>query len=280
MKKALCITILFFAFFAVSQTARADEAVYGLSGIWFDNTNNTATVGSLTAMTYGVALYYNTIHRMLTYQNNALVNDQTWYDPAGGDLEIYYQFANNFSNVWDHYTVHGLEIYYSIPCGNYNAFGFIDFNGSLGGGFTIGGLPWSCVIPAIIGLGVSAVEAAQAQQQVKCMETCKPCQTTRRAAKNTCNAVGLGCAVGAANALNVAIGNCNNNAFCNPSSPQFNKDQCDNCKNTAIRSVFLVGVVGCGGAYLICRNGLPDCTGLTSCPGGPYVDGNTNCPNP
>ena len=92
------------------------------------------------------------------------------------------------------------------------------------------------------------------------VDTCTPCQVERSSKRLICIGIASTCESAAAVVYNSAMTACENNNFCNPNSPQYNQQQCDNCKDTANQN-FAIATGACTAALVICLEAtLPDCT--------------------
>jgi hypothetical protein len=69
------------------------------------------------------------------------------------------------------------------------------------------------------------------------VDTCTPCQAERSNKRLQCIGISSTCEAAALVVYNNAMTSCENNNFCNPNSPQFNQEQCDNCKGTANQNI-------------------------------------------
>ena len=92
-----------------------------------------------------------------------------------------------------------------------------------------------------------------------CVDTCTACRASREGKEVACGAVLAGCELAALNKYNGDIQTCDNQNYCKPNHPDFNQQQCDQCKSTAAE-IFAGTTAGCGVAYVGCRALItPDC---------------------
>jgi hypothetical protein len=275
MKRAFCLFMLFFAFLAFSQTARAQEYVYSVSHIeQFGDTSDPSSVMagySGTGMTYGIAQWYDAVN-VSTLERDGMIIDQQ----ASENFPSTFNFTSTqvvAGSVYDQYTDSILRIVFPYVCGVwYDAYGFSAYSY----------LPYDdsnqwppfpaiCVGVELIYLGYTVAEEQGNPPQPKCTETCRPCKRDKLNREIICGAAATACEIAAYSAYQNGLLNCSNQAFCNPSSPMFNQQQCDNCK-AAARNTFVAATAACGSAATGCFLTVPDCSGKVSCPNGPNGD--------
>lgn len=270
MKRALSPLVLIFALCAFNQTARAQEFVYGFTGIGQSGYQETGGVMfgySATGATYGIALWYNVIH-LSTLQRDGVTVDQVI-------VEGYPEVANftvatiQTGSVYQQFSDHILRIVSIYFCGiPFDAYGFSYWVYSGHGEVdTWPPFPSICIAYTLLYLGYTVAQA-QAQGQATCTDTCTPCQTDRQNRIITCTTVATACELAAFGAYNSAMGSCNNQAYCNPENPSYNAQQCAECKNTARENLF-IATAACGGTAVGCFLTLPDCGTKNTCPSGP-----------
>jgi hypothetical protein len=96
-------------------------------------------------------------------------------------------------------------------------------------------------------------------QRTRCVDTCTSCRASRQPKEVACLAALGTCEAAALVAYNNAMTACDNNNFCNPNHPQYNQQQCDNCRSTANEN-YAIATAACGGAFVGCRALItPDC---------------------
>ena len=280
MKRTLCILMLFFALFAFSQTARAQEFVYSVSHA--QQFGDPSVPGSVmagysgTGMTYGIAAWYDAIHVSTLVRDGAIVDQQVW--------ESYPSVFNETSaplvagSFYQQYTDSALRIVFPYVCGIlYDAFGFSAYSY----------LPYEddnqwppfpaiCVAVEIIYLGYTLAEETASEPSKPCINTCDPCLRDRRNRIIACSAIAGTCETGAFIAYENALSNCSFQPYCDPANPAFNQAQCDNCRTTA-RNTFIAVTAACGSAATGCYVTIPSCIekhrcaadGVTEIPGCP-----------
>jgi hypothetical protein len=264
----------FFALFAFSQTASAQEYVYGVSHV--EQVGDPADPGSVmagysgTGMTYGLATWYNAVQVSTLERDGAIVGQQ-----------IYENFPSVFNvtaapllagSVYRQYTDSILRIIYNNICGAgwYNAFGF-----SSGDNLPYGEnnlwypfpIPPVCVANQLIYLGYTVAEEQASQPNQPCVDTCVPCKRDKRNKEIICGAGASECEAQAYLAYQSALSTCSDQGFCDPSSPTFNQQQCDTCRADA-RNAFIDATAACP-VSSNCFLSVPDCFGKVSCPNGP-----------
>jgi hypothetical protein len=279
MKKALCLLILFFAFFTLNQTAHAQEFLYSIAHVeQFGNPSDPSSVMagySVTGMTYGMALWYNSIQVSTLVRDGAIVDQQV---SENYPLTVNYTQAPLLAgSVYTQYTDTGAHVIDFFTCGvpwdafGLSAYAYLPYDDSN----QWPPFPSICIIEQFLYLGYTVEQAQGSQPTQTCVDTCSPCKRDRRNRFIVCATAGGSCGVAAYAVYANAVNNCENQAICNPASPMFNQQQCDNCKNSA-ENTFIAALTACGAAGTACILTLPDCSvGKQSCPNGP-----TGAPGP
>jgi hypothetical protein len=278
MKRATCIFMLFFAFLALGQTARAQEFVYSVSHVQqFGDSGDPSSVMagySGTGMTYGIAAWYNAIHLSTLERDGVIVDQQVWENyPSVFNITSAPVVADS---VYDQFTDSILRIVFPYVCGVwYDAFGFSLYSY----------LPYEddnqwppfpaiCYGVELISLGFTQ-DTQQAKKTGECINTCDPCLRDRLKREIACSAIAGTCETAAYLAYKNAIDNCNLQPYCDPANPAFNQAQCDTCRNNAERD--LIGRTAvCGGAATGCFLTLPSCFDKHRC--NPDGTPTTHCP--
>jgi hypothetical protein len=265
MKRIVCLLILCFAFFASHQTARAQEFLYSIA--YLDQFGNPADPNSVmagysvTGMTYGMALYYNSV------QVSTLVRDGVEVVAQG--VSENFPYTVNYTaasivpgSVYTQFTDTGTRIIDFVPCGNpWDAYG-LSFYAYLPYSETNQWPPFPsiCVVSQLLYLGYTAAQQQATQPNPPCQDTCKSCKRDRRNRFILCATAGGACGVAAYTAYAAGINDCENQAICNPASPMFNQQQCDNCKENK-DLIFISALTACGAAGTTCLlTTLPDCS--------------------
>ena len=274
MKRTLCLLMLFFALFAINQTARAQDYVYSVSHV--EQVGDPSDPGSVmagysgTGMTYGLAAWYDAVHVSTLERDGAII-----------DQQIYESFPSVFNetsapllagSIYRQYTDSALLIIYNYVCGAgwYDAFGF-----SLGDNLPYGEniqwypfpIPPLCIANQLIYLGYTVAEEQASQPNQPCVDTCVPCKRDKRNKEIICGAGASECEAQAYLAYQSALSTCSNQGFCDPSSPTFDQQQCDTCR-AAARNAFIDATAACP-VSTNCFLSVPDCFGKVSCPNGP-----------
>lgn len=272
MKRKLYLPILFIMFFVLPQAARAQGIIYSISfveqvGDPADPSSYMAGYGVM-GMDYVTATFYNSLNAVSLYKDGQLVDLETSENyPYTAAITAAPLQANS---VYTQFNDSGVRIIYIDPCSI-----FYDYAGLSSYAYSPydetyqwGTYPSTCVTDEILYLGYTVDQEQATQAKQPCMDTCSPCKRDRRNRFIICATAGGACGIAAYAVFANAINNCENQAICNPASPMFNQQQCDNCKNSADNS-FIASMAACGSAATACILTLPDCSTKQSCPTGP-----------
>jgi hypothetical protein len=105
---------------------------------------------------------------------------------------------------------------------------------------------------------VHIIGGSGGQTQV-CNDTCTPCRAKREQQGDVCLGILVACE-GAASAKYLAdIQSCNNQNYCKTNHPDFNEEQCNTCKNTALE-VYGIASAACTAGYGFCSAARDDCS--------------------
>lgn len=92
-----------------------------------------------------------------------------------------------------------------------------------------------------------------------CVDTCTPCQNSRDNQTILCFSALGACEGTALTVYNNAIQACDNQNYCKPNHPDYNQQQCDNCKSTASNNLVIAQGV-CAGVFTACMFARSDCS--------------------
>ncbi len=91
-----------------------------------------------------------------------------------------------------------------------------------------------------------------------CVDTCTPCLTSRNNQEILCWAALATCESGIFGAYNTAVQNCDNQNYCKTNHADFNQQQCDQCKETALQ-IYVAAQGACATVFGACWATRPDC---------------------
>jgi hypothetical protein len=272
MKRLLCTLLLFFAFFTLTQTAHAQEFLYSIAHVeQFGNPPdpNAVMAGySVTGMTYGLALWYNAIQVSTLYQDSTIVDQQVSENyPATVN---YTQAALVPGSIYTQYTDTGTHVIDFTLCGNpFDAYGLSNYAYlPYEDDHQWNPFPSICIIEQFLYLGYTVEQTQASQPNQPCVETCEPCKRDRRNRILICAGAFTVCELGFYQAYRNQLLTCDNNDFCRTSSPTFDRQKCDNCKQMAENTFIAQASTCAGGAALACFLTLPDCSLKDKCVNG------------
>lgn len=122
--------------------------------------------------------------------------------------------------------------------------------------------------------GTSWQAGSSSGQTQVCIDTCTPCRALRGTQTTSCQLQLGACELLAVGAYAAAIQVCNNQNYCKPDHPDYNQEQCDDCKQTAL-IVFGAASGACGVNLGVCLNNRVDCENGTY-----KLNCTTGCTNP
>jgi hypothetical protein len=266
--------MLFFAFLAFSQRARAQEYVYSVSNI--------AQVGlpsdpggvmqgySETGMTYGIAVWYNAVHVSILQRDGVTVEEAAYenfpsvFNYTSAPLQagsLYQQFTESIVRAVSlcssglFYDPYGFSQWTYLPYGE--------------------SATWAPRIAACINTDLIYLGYTEADEQAyaQCQNTCDPCLRDRHNRELVCGTVATPCELEAWGAYSTAILTCDNQAYCDPANPAFDQAQCNACKNTAWNNL-VTATDACGASATGCFLTVPSCALKHRC----SADGMTELP--
>ena len=92
-----------------------------------------------------------------------------------------------------------------------------------------------------------------------CVDTCTPCKNSRENQTILCYSALGACEAAALTVYNNAIQACDNQNYCKTNHPDYNQQQCDSCKNTALENLG-IAQAACGGVFAGCMAARSDCS--------------------
>jgi hypothetical protein len=92
-----------------------------------------------------------------------------------------------------------------------------------------------------------------------CADTCTACRASREGKEIACAALSAVCELAAINKYNGDIQTCDNTNYCKPNHPDYDQQQCNQCKDTA-QEILIGATAACAAGYIGCRALIsPDC---------------------
>jgi hypothetical protein len=181
---------------------------------------------------------------------------------SGNDVVAYGQMSGTYM-MGSHVDTTNISLY--GPSSSATGFGGTSASASLpiGGGGIFNAYTSHdsfCPDSGVTYYGVASSSASITVSVSSCTDTCTPCRDLRQPKEIVCSGGLAVCEAQAFNTWNNAMTTCENNNFCNPNSPVYNPDQCENCKDTA-NTTYAVAIAGClAGWQYVCRPLItPDC---------------------
>ncbi len=178
---------------------------------------------------------------------------------SGSDVVAYTDGSSSYNSSTHVYSINGTITSPSGRTASYSssgssATGYLGIQSEEGTFYAIANIYGSCPYS-----GYAHTLGVPSGQVTTCVDTCTVCRASRLPKEIACAAASATCEANFLAQYNSEMTACENNNFCNPSHPQYNQQQCDNCKTTAEQNLAL-RTVGCTSAYIGCRALItPDC---------------------
>ncbi len=137
-----------------------------------------------------------------------------------------------------------------------SAIGYLGYDGNDVGFYFVSSDHWS-YCPYVM---TDIYQGQTSNQAQTCTDTCTPCRNERHPKEVLCAAALATCEGTALANYNNALNACENNTFCQQSNPNYNEEECNRCRDSAL-DTFLIASGACAGVYNLCRLAItPDCS--------------------